>query len=344
MTNIRFRAEWEPQSAILVAWPHAGTDWAMMLDRVQHCYRELAHAITRDEHLVVVTPEPETVRTALAHLDANRISIYQVPTNDTWTRDYGPLAVDVDGQPRLLDFTFNAWGMKFAADRDNLVSEQLQQLAALSCQLDNHRDMVLEGGSIETDGRGTIMTTAACLLSPNRNAAWSRHRIEQELNRRLGAQKVLWVEHGFIPGDDTDCHIDTMARFAPGNVIVHATARPGDAECEALQRMAEQLRTFTDAYGQPYRVVPLPAPEPVVDDEGNRIPATYANFLITNASVLVPIYGCPQDYEASVILQDLFPGRRVLGIDCRALIEQHGSLHCATMQLPALQALEKDTY
>ena len=334
MTNIRFRAEWEPQSAILVAWPHAGTDWAMMLDRVQHCYRELAHAITRDEHLVVVTPEPETVRTELAHLDANHISIYQVPTNDTWTRDYGPLAVDVNGQPRLLDFTFNAWGMKFAADRDNLVSERLQQLAALPCRLDNHRDMVLEGGSIETDGRGTIMTTAACLLSPNRNAHLSRGEIEQELKRRLGVTKVLWLDHGYVPGDDTDCHIDTLARLAPANTIVHITAMPDSEGYSETQQMIKQLQLMTSADGIPYNLVALPPVAPIMDTDGHRLPATYANYLVTNHRVLVPTYGQPDnDRRAIETISRVYRGRKVMGIDCRPLIEQHGSLHCATMQL-----------
>ncbi|MBO4871409.1 MAG: agmatine deiminase family protein [Muribaculaceae bacterium] len=336
MISIRLRAEWEPQSAILVAWPHAGTDWVTSLNRVQACYRLLAEAITRDEDLIVVTPEPDAVRQQLAELDADRIHIYAVPTNDTWTRDYGPLAIDADGVTRLLGFTFNAWGMKFASDLDNLVTRRLHALNAWPFPLDNHCDMVLEGGSIESDGHGTIMTTTACLLSPNRNAAWDKTRIEQELKKRFGAKQVLWVEHGYVPGDDTDSHIDTIARFAPGHVIVHATAHEHDEEYAEMRLMAEQLRSFTDADGQPYRIVALPAPDNVFDEDGKRIPATYANFLITNNSVLAPTYGCRQDEEALHVLSDIFPNRTVKGIDCRALIEQHGSLHCATMQLPAV--------
>ena len=336
MISIRLRAEWEPQSAILVAWPHAGTDWVNSLNRVQACYHLLAEAITCDEDLIVVTPEPAVVKEQLANLDADRIHIYAVPTNDTWTRDYGPLAIDADGVTRLLDFTFNAWGMKFAANLDNQVTRHLHALSAWPFPLDNHCDMVLEGGSIECDGHGTIMTTTTCLLSPNRNAAWDKTRIEQELKKRFGAKQVLWVEHGYVPGDDTDSHIDTIARFAPGHVIVHATAHEHDEEYAEMQLMAEQLRSFTDADGVHYRIVALPAPDNVFDEDGKRIPATYANFLITNNSVLVPTYGCRQDEEALHVLSDIFPDRTVKGIDCRALIEQHGSLHCATMQLPTV--------
>ena len=332
----RFRAEWEQQSGILMAWPHGGTDWIGMLERVQDCYRHIACAIMADEPLIVVTPEPDTVRRQLADAPSERLTIIDLPTNDTWTRDYGPLAVDAeDGSTRLLDFTFNAWGMKFAANLDNLVTERLNRLGVLPCQLYNHRDMVLEGGSVESDGRGTIMTTTACLLSSNRNDAWDRNRIEQELCQRLGARQILWVEHGHVPGDDTDCHIDTMARFVPEGVIVCGGAEPDSEECEDVELMAKQIATFADADGRPYRQVMLPPAPILLDDEGHRMPTTYANFLITNHSVLVPTYGCQErDSEAVAVLQSLMPDRRAVGIDCRALVEQHGSLHCATMQLP----------
>ncbi len=332
----RFRAEWEQQSGVLMAWPHEDTDWAPMLGRVEACYARIARAIMADEHLTVVTPYPDAVRHRLADAPGERLSIVDLPTNDTWTRDYGPLAVDADdGSTRLLDFTFNAWGMKFAADRDNLVTERLHRLGALPCPLDNHRDMVLEGGSVETDGRGTVMTTAACLLSSNRNDAWNRQRIERELCQRLGARQVLWVEHGHVAGDDTDGHIDTLARFLPEGVIVAIAAEPGSAEHDDIEAMARQLAALRDADGRPYRVVRLPAAPTLLDADGHRLPATYANFLITNHSVLVPTYGCPErDTEAVAVLQSLMPDRRAVGIDCRALVEQHGSLHCATMQLP----------
>ena len=340
----RFRAEWERQGAVLMAWPHGGTDWAEILDRVQACYCSIARAILADEPLIVVTPEPDIVRRLLADVPDQRLVIIDLPTNDTWTRDYGPLAVDADdARTHLLDFTFNAWGMKFAANLDNLVTERLHGLLLCNGRptfpLDNHRDMVLEGGSVETDGRGTIMTTSQCLLSPNRNAAWDKPRIEQELKQRLGAQQVLWVDHGYVPGDDTDGHIDTLARFVPGNVIVTTWSVPGSEESDEIGLMVKQISTFRDVDGKPYRRVQLPPPPVLHDSYGHRLPATYANFLITNHSVLVPTYGCPErDAQAVRILQELMPHHRAIGIDCRPLIEQHGSLHCATMQLPAMDS------
>ena len=340
--NRRFRAEWEPQSAIMLAWPHVDTDWASMLRQVQSCYFDIATAIiSQGEPIIVVTPEPEEVKRQLPQSCAHMVSIVPCDTDDTWTRDYGPLATDIysnnEHSIALLDFTFNAWGMKFAASHDNLVTSALHAHGALSHPLENHRDMVLEGGSVETDGNGTIMTTTTCLLSPNRNAAWDKARIEQELCSRLGARKVLWLDHGFIPGDDTDSHIDTIARFAPGDVILHTTAHPGSDEYHEIELMIKQLAGFTNAHGKPYRQVALPPAPRLTDCDNAPMPATYANFLITNTAVLVPTYGSPQtDAQALDIIQSVFDTRKVLGIDCRALIEQHGSLHCATMQLPAL--------
>lgn len=318
-------AEWHQQDGILIAWPHLGTDWADMIDEVTGCYIGLARAIARHERLLIVAPDPEEVRSALGEDCCDNITFYALPTNDTWTRDYGPITVIDDGQPVLLDFTFNAWGMKFAADCDNMVTRRMGQAGAFKAVVDSHLDMVLEGGSIESDGRGTIMTTRQCLLSSNRNDAWSENRIAQELCDRLGAAQVLWLDHEPLAGDDTDAHIDTMARFAPGNVVLVVD--------EALSR---QVARFTDASGVPYRPVVMPAP-PLIDDElGMPLPATYLNFLITNRQVLVPTYGCETtDRQAIQMLADYFPGREVHGIDCRALIKQHGSLHCATMQFPA---------
>lgn len=327
-------AEWEPQQAVLIAWPHHETDWAPILPAVTECYRHVAQSITADEQLVIVAPSADEVWAALDGMDLSRISIFEIPTNDTWARDFGPLAVDVDGATTLLDFTFNAWGMKFAADKDNLITQRLTQCNAFNHPVHNHRDMVLEGGSVETDGHGTLLTTSQCLLSPNRNPWWNRNEIEHQLMMRLGVRKVLWLNHGTVPGDDTDCHIDTLARLAPNNVIIHGTALPGSEEYAEIGLMIEQLQSFTDADGKPFRLVALPAPAPIIDTNGDRLPATYANYLITNHHVLVPTYGQPEnDQRAIEAIANVFADRTVLGIDCRQLIEQHGSLHCITMQL-----------
>ena len=335
--NRSFAAEWDPQDGVIIAWPHVGTDWAYMLDEVTACYVEMARAILADdERLVVVAPDAAEVRDALGEgVDWNRITIVEIPTNDTWVRDYGPLTVFRDGRTALTDFTYNAWGMKFAADCDNLVTERLNEKGVFTMPLYNCRDMVLEGGSIETDGNGTVMTTTCCLTAPNRNDALMREQLEGSLLERLGCLKMLWLDHGSLVGDDTDGHIDTLARFAPGGVILYTGCDdPEDEHFEPLMKMEEQLKQFTDVDGNHYHLIKLPLPDAIFD-EISRLPATYANFLVMNHQVLVPVYGQPQnDVKACELIGKAFPGRKVVAIDCRALICQHGSLHCATMQLP----------
>ena len=335
--NRAFAAEWDCQDGILIAWPHAGTDWAYMLDEVTACYVEIARAILNDdERLVIVAPDADEVRESLGpNVDWQRVEIVELPTNDTWIRDYGPITVSCGGHLELADFTYNAWGMKFAADCDNMVSSRLAERGIFKKQLINYRDLVLEGGSIETDGKGTVMTTTCCLTAPNRNDALSREQLEQTLLERLGCLKMLWLDHGELTGDDTDGHIDTLARFAPGGVILYTGCDDTEDEhFEPLMKMEEQLKQFTDVDGNHYHLIKLPLPDAIYD-EISRLPATYANFLVTNHQVLVPVYGQPQkDVMACELIGQAFPGRKVVGIDCRALICQHGSLHCATMQLP----------
>ena len=335
--NRAFAAEWDCQDGILIAWPHAGTDWAYMLDEVTACYVEIARAILNDdERLVIVAPDADEVRESLGpDVDWQRVEIVELPTNDTWIRDYGPITVSCGGHLELADFTYNAWGMKFAADCDNMVSSRLAERGIFKKQLINYRDLVLEGGSIETDGKGTVMTTTCCLTAPNRNDALSREQLEHTLLERLGCLKMLWLDHGELTGDDTDGHIDTLARFAPGGIILYTGCDDTEDEhFEPLMKMEEQLKQFTDVDGNHYHLIKLPLPDAIYD-EISRLPATYANFLVTNHQVLVPIYGQPQkDVMACELIGQAFPGRKVVGIDCRALICQHGSLHCATMQLP----------
>ena len=335
--NRSFATEWDNQDGILIAWPHAGTDWAYMLDEVIACYVEMARAILEDdERLVIVASDADDVKASLGQdVDWQRISIIELPTNDTWVRDYGPIAVFKDGRTVLTDFTFNAWGMKFAADCDNLVTSRLQARGVFKAPLVNYRDLVLEGGSIETDGNGTVLTTTCCLTAPNRNDALSREQLEQELLDRLGCVKMLWLDHGALSGDDTDGHIDTLARFAPDGVILYCGCdNPEDEHYEPLMKMEEDLKQMTDAEGNPYHLIKLPLPDAMYD-EISRLPATYANFLVMNHQVLVPVYGQPEnDVKACELIGQAFPGRKIQGIDCRPLICQHGSLHCATMQLP----------
>ena len=335
--NCSYAAEWDPQDGILIAWPHAGTDWAYMLNEVTACYIELARAILQDdERLVIVAPDGDEVRDALGpDVDWSRIDIVEMPTNDTWVRDYGPITVYREGHMALADFTYNAWGMKFAADCDNLVTSRLNERGIFHLPVVNCRDLVLEGGSIETDGKGTVMTTTCCLTAPNRNDALTQEQLEAELLRRLGCEKMAWVNHGELTGDDTDGHIDTLARFAPGGVILYTGCDdPDDEQFQSLMKMEEDLKRLTDIDGNHYHLIKLPLPNAIYD-EISRLPATYANFLVMNHQVLVPVYGQPaNDVRACELIGQAFPGRKVVAIDCRALIFQHGSLHCATMQLP----------
>lgn len=234
----------------------------------------------------------------------------------------------------LLDFGFNGWGLKFAANHDNLVTRTLKQQGILRPVL-NTIGLILEGGSIESDGNGTLLTTSQCLLSPNRNPQLSRNELEGAMQNLFGAQHVLWLEHGHLEGDDTDAHIDTLARLCPNNTIVYvACDDPDDSHYPALQQMEQELKTLTAPDGSPYRLLGLPWPSPIYDADGNRLPASYANYLVVNDAVLVPTYRDPVDNGALAMVALAYPGREIIGIDCLPLLEQHGSLHCITMQLP----------
>ncbi|MDE7407782.1 MAG: agmatine deiminase family protein, partial [Muribaculaceae bacterium] len=256
----------------------------------------------------------------------------------TSARDLGPFTVRMaDGAIKLLDFQFNGWGLKFAADRDNLATQSLADRGVFAVGVENRRGFVLEGGSIESDGCGTLLTTSQCLLSPNRNAQMSHADIEAYLCEAFGADRVLWLDHGAMAGDDTDSHIDTLCRLAPGDTIVYTgTSDTSDEHYEELARMKEQIATFRTSSGEPYRMVQLPLPDAIYDaDCGERLPATYANYLVLDGRILMPGYGQPHnDRMAADALRVAYPDHEVEIIDCRALIRQHGSLHCITMQIP----------
>lgn len=337
LSTAKLPAEWEPQDGIMLAWPHEATDWNYMLNEVQACFKKIAAAIAREMTLIVIAPHIDKIKKQLQDIDNGNNIIYQESdTNDTWARDFGPISI-IDGNRHLmLDFKFNAWGMKFAACHDNLICEKMELSGIFDAQRINCQDFVLEGGSIESDGNGTILTTSRCLLSPNRNGFLDKQGIENVLKSRLGAKKVLWLQHGELTGDDTDAHIDTLARLAPGNTILYVKSNdPHDEQHAQLCLMEEELKTFTNAQGEAFNLVPLPCPRPIFDEDQLRLPATYANFLITNTQVLVPTYCQPDnDQQAIDVISKVFTNRSVVGIDCNALIKQHGSLHCITMQIP----------
>lgn len=336
--NIILPAEWAHQSAIQLTWPHANTDWAYMLDEVEVCFVNLAREIAARQLLLIVTPEPVQVHNRIAPVvNMDNVRIVECNSNDTWARDHGGITVYVDGEPVVYDFAFNGWGLKFAACYDNLITSQLNKQGLLHASYQNRLNFIIEGGSIESDGCGTMLTTSECLLSPNRNGEWGKEDIEQYLREAFGLSQILWLDHGYLAGDDTDSHIDTLARLAPDNTILYVQCNDeSDEHYEALQAMEQQLRTFTTPDGKPYRLLALPMAQAAYDEEGERLPATYANFLIMNDAVLYPTYGVPAlDDEAARVIAEAFPGREVVGVDCQALIKQHGSLHCVTMQYPS---------
>lgn len=336
-SNPTLPAEWAEQSGVQLTWPHTGTDWAPMLDEVCACFTQIAKQIARHEKLLVVTPEPQKVMMQLnnARVMMRNVRFMRCDTNDTWARDHGAITLTDAQGPQLLDFCFNGWGNKFAAEKDNAVTRQAVDLGFLQGKYISHLDFVLEGGSIESDGEGTLLTTSACLLNPNRNPQYNKADIEEYLKAALHVNRILWLDFGYLSGDDTDSHIDTLARFCTPDTIAYVKCENmEDEHFEGLAKMEAQLQSFRKADDKPYRLVPLPMADEVVF-EGERLPATYANFLILNQQVLYPTYNQPEnDQKALMALQAVFPDREVIGIDCRALIKQHGSLHCVTMQYP----------
>ena len=372
-------AEWEPQRMVQLTWPHKDTDWAPILPEITAVYEEMAREITKREPLLVVAPEgTPNLPSSISHHPS---SIIHLPTNDTWARDHGFITVEetlthqlssispqpssISPQPsalspqpssiihqpsalRLLDFKFNGWGDKFEAKLDNDINRHLYDQGMVHGDYEDHLDFVLEGGSIESDGKGTIFTTTCCLMAPHRNQPLSQAEIEARLKEYLGAERVVWLNHGSLIGDDTDGHIDTLARICPNDTIVYTG---GDADHPDLTLMEEELKALRTMDGKPYRLLKLPLPRPIYDPpvaegteadgsvvnddivDSDRLPATYANYLIINGAVLVPTYAQPDlDAEAMRIIGEAFPDREIIGIDCRAVIKQHGSLHCCTMQ------------
>ncbi|MFC3283625.1 agmatine deiminase family protein [Litchfieldella rifensis] len=336
----RLFPEWHPQDAVQLTWPRADGDWCELLERIEATLETMVVAIARYQRVLISAPDTAT-RTRLAAsfhqmgVPMQRLRLIVAPADDTWCRDHGPIAIERDGRPVLLDYTFTGWGGKFPATRDNALTRNLGGQGAYRAPVEP-RELILEGGAIDTDGQGTLLTTEACLLNPNRNAGLERQALEARLREDLGVERILWLRHGHLEGDDTDSHVDTLARFCDPNTIAYVSCDDErDPHYSALKAMEAELQAFRQADGTPYRLVALPWPRPCFDPEdGHRLPATYANFLIINGAVLVPVYGDAADGRALGILADTFPGRDIVPIDCRSAIRQHGSLHCLTMQLP----------
>ena len=304
LTRRTLLPEWYPQSGVQLTWPHAGTDWAYMLPEVTECYLRLAFEIARREPLLIVAPEPEPVerllREKLPAAVCDNIAFAACPTNDTWARDHAFLTVGGgSAELELLDFRFNGWGDKFESRLDNAINRTIFDRGhILGGTYTDCLDFCLEGGSIETDGRGTLLTTAQCLLNPNRNPQYGQSEIEDILSSRLGVNHFLWLTEGYLAGDDTDSHIDTLARLCPDNTILYVKcADPSDEHYADLQRMEEQIKDFRTPEGEPYRLITVPMPPAVYDEEGDRLPATYANYLVMDKAVLYPTYDSPETDE-----------------------------------------------
>jgi len=332
--------EWAPQAAVMLTWPRQDGDFARHFDAVERNFIAIAVAIGRFQNVHVNVAEgADALQARLidAGVPRERLIVHEVPNDDVWARDHGPVTVVRDGKLVHLDFTFNGWGGKFEASRDNALTRKLAQYEAWSAPVETI-DFVLEGGALEVDGHGTLLTTERCLLAPTRNPHMNKARIEELLKAQLGLDRVLWLTHGDLIGDDTDGHIDTIARYCDASTIVYQGCDDrSDAHFDDLAAMADELRALRDWQGNPYQLVALPLPTAIHDpDDGRRLPAGYANFLILNGAVLVPIYGQPLDAVALDLIRPVFPDREVIGIDCNALIQQYGGLHCVTMQIPAL--------
>ena len=332
-------AEWERQWGIQLIWPHQCTDWNPILQEITATYLLMAGAIVEHERLLVVAQETEPVRQLFheAGIDISRVVFHECSINDTWARDSGFITLkssDQRGVASLLDFKFNGWGEKFEASKDNAINQSLYQfIFSKSHQYVSNLDFVLEGGSIESDGMGTVFTTTGCLMASHRNQPLTQQQIEQELKQRLLAHRIMWIDHGHLAGDDTDGHIDTMVRIAPNDTLLYvACDNKEDEHYSDLKLMEQQLLSFRTIQGKPYRLIGLPMPDPIYDD-GERLPATYANFLIINDAVLVPTYGqSVNDERAIQLIQQAFPDHAMVPIDSCSIIRQHGSIHCCTMQ------------
>ena len=332
----RLPAEWEDQDGILLAWPHKDTDWEPVLELVEPVFASIISAISRYEKVVLIVPEADAADKRLleAGTRLDMVTFIEAPTNDTWARDFGPITVYEDGTALLLDYGFNGWGLKFASNHDNQISRSLAEKGIFNCHM-QRMPLILEGGSIESDGNGTLLVTSECLLNRNRNPHLSKESIETALSSQLGSDHFLWLNSGYLAGDDTDSHIDTLARLCPNDTILYVSCNdPADEHFQTLSAMRAELEHFRTRSGAPYRLIPLPLPAECRGLDGERIPATYANFLIINGAVLVPTYNCSHDDAALKAVGKSFPGREVIGIDCSSILLQHGSLHCLTMQLP----------
>lgn len=334
-----FPAEFEPQSFVQLIFPHPQSDWAPYLEEARQCFVNIAAAVARYEPCLIVCDDIDVVKSYFS--DQTNLIFVPYQTNDTWARDCSALSVidEEEDEALLLDFTFTGWGGKFDAARDNAMSRSIAHVYGTPMKT---IDLILEGGGVESNGAGALLTTAECLLNPNRNTHLSKAQTEAMLKKEFGVEQILWLHHGYLAGDDTDSHIDTLARFIDTDTIMYVKCDDkNDEHYEALKKMEEELQALRDIEGEPFNLIALPMCSPVFYDD-ERLPATYANFLIINDAVLLPVYNDVHDAQAIAICEKAFRGRDIIPIDCSVLIRQHGSLHCVTMQFPEEVSLRID--
>lgn len=323
-----------------MVWPHAHGDWANSLAAIERVYCQLIQHISRFEKLLIIYYDDthlQHIKSLLSLQSQQRTKLiwHQAHSNDIWVRDFGPITTTCGQQLTLLNFRFNGWGNKYPYHLDNLITQHLYDNGCFADKNLETINFILEGGSIDCDGHGNLLTTSTCLLTASRNPKHDKPSIEALLSRTLGVKRILWLHHGEICGDDTDGHIDMLARFCSEDTIAYSYCDdPKNNNYLSLQAMQKELQKFKRNNGLHYQLIPLPLPKDIFDTQGRHLPASYANFLIINDAVLVPVYNDPADSIALQRLSDGFPGREIIAIDCLPLIQQNGSLHCVTMQLP----------
>ena len=319
----RLIAEFEKQSFVQMVFPHKDTDWNEYLKEAKKCFANIIDAIAKFEKVLLVCAD---INEAKQYVKSNNVAFVEFKGNDTWARDISAITIEEDGKKVLYDFEFNAWGGKYDAKLDNALTQYLKKY--YKCEV-KQIPFVLEGGAIESNGDGFLLTTAECMLHPNRNKL-SKEKITQKLQEYFGVTQITYLENGYLAGDDTDSHIDTLARFVDEKTIMYVTCKDkNDQHYNALNAMEKELKKI--AFENGFSLIPLPFCDAVYYKD-ERLPATYANFLMINQAVIVPLYGTKQDQEALKIFKDFFIDREVIGVDCSVLIRQHGSLHCVTMQ------------
>lgn len=337
----RFPAEWEQQAGTWFSWPHKEESWPGKFEPIPYVFTNIVRTVARFQHVhinVVDEAMRDDVLTRLtkAGVPPTQFTLHLIPTNDAWCRDHGPAFVvnPLSDHPlAIVDWNYNAWGNKYPPyDLDDVVPTRIAEERNLPVFSPG---IIMEGGSIDVNGDGCLLTTRACLLNKNRNPHLSQQEIETYLREYYGQEKILWLEDGIV-GDDTDGHIDDLARFVnPSTIVTVVEEDPADENYEILQENLRILRTLKDRHGNPFRIVELPMPRPVIYD-GQRLPASYANFLIGNGFVVVPTFQDKNDLRALTILQQEFPQRAVIGIDCVDLVWGLGTLHCISQQEPAI--------